>query len=219
MTVSRMSRVSALVACCVLLSPVNVLGAAGVDIAPVSPVAVTVGKPEPLSAETCHCIVIPALTPVELEIMAPVGSKTSGNGDHFPIRLAKSVVIDGVEVLPAGLTGTGEVVHAKPSGGGGGGGELVLAARYLEMANGRVRLRSMRVSSVGKDQTGLALASSYAIGIFAMAVKGKNTEIPAGTLAEAKVAEALAVARPPTAVATASINGADAGVPPANIQK
>lgn len=151
--------------------------------------------PTSITDANCHCITVPALTPVELEILAPVGSKLSKNGDTFPIRLTKPVIFGGREVLPAGLPGMGEVVHAKPSGGGGGGGELVLAARYLEMANGRIRLRSMRVSSVGRDQTGLALASAYAIGPFAMMVKGKNTEIPPGTLAEAKIAEDFLVAQ------------------------
>lgn len=168
----------------------------------------------PLAAD-CHCTVVPALTPIEIEIMAPVGSKLSKTGETFPIRLAQAVRIGDREILPAGLTGMGEVVHAKASGGGGSGGELVLAARYLDMANGRIKLRSMRMASVGKDQTGLAIATAMAVGIFGMAVKGKNTEIPAGTIALAKIAQDFAIADTgaPAIAASPAVPAAARGLP------
>jgi|GEM_PF-6422904 len=71
---------------------------------------------------------IPALTEVRLEILSDLGSKISKTGELFPIRLAKPIVIDGAERVPAGAEGQGEVVWAKKSGGSGASGELVLAA-------------------------------------------------------------------------------------------
>jgi len=181
--------------CAAISVGVNASQPAGLPVATVTGApapAVVANVSVPQAPEAASPTVL-ALTPVVVEIMSPVGSKTSKTGDTFPILLVNPVMVNGVELLPAGLTGLGEVVHAKKSGAGGGAGELVLAARYVECAGRKVALRSMRLSSVGTDQTTLAMASAYALGIFAMAVKGKNTEIAAGTYADAKIAADFAV--------------------------
>lgn len=136
-------------------------------------------------------MIIPALTVVSIEILATIGSKTSTTGETFPLRLAQPIIIDGKEVVPAGVTGMGEIIHAKKSGGSGAGGELVLAARYLDLDGRRLRLRSMQVSAAGKDQMELALLSAQAIGPIAFAITGKNIEIAKGRIAAAKTAEAF----------------------------
>lgn len=143
-------------------------------------------------------LVIPALTTVALEMLDTISSATSHTGDSFALRLSKPIVVDGVEVVPAGATGVGEVVHAKKSGGSGAAGELIAAARYLDVDGRRLRLRSMQVATTGRDQTELAMISAQAISFFAFAVRGKNTEIPKGLHVTAKVAEAFAVTVPPT---------------------
>ena len=141
----------------------------------------------------CGCVIVPALTIVDIEILAPLSSATSRDGDIFPIRLASPIHMDGREVISAGATGIGEVIHAQKSGMGGGGGELLLAARYLDVNGSRLRLRSFRAGRYGKNQTGTALVTSVLAGPFGLAVKGKNTEFAAGSIAEAKVAEAFSV--------------------------
>lgn len=154
------------------------------------------------TAAPCDCVVVPALTTVDIEILALLSSATSKDGDTFPIRLASPIVVEGREVVPAAVTGIGEVIHAQKSGMGGGGGELLLAARYLDVDGRRLRLRSFRAARYGKNQTGAALATSIAFGVFGLAVKGKNTQIAVGTMAEAKVAEAFSIpasALPPPA--------------------
>lgn len=57
--------------------------------------------------------IIPALTPVSLRIEQELGSKISHSGDAFRISLALPIVIEGTELVPAGVEGLGEVVHAK----------------------------------------------------------------------------------------------------------
>ena len=145
------------------------------------------------SAPTCDCIVIPALTLVDIEILEPLSSTTSKDGDVFPIRLSSPIFVNGRMVVPAGITGTGQVIHAQKSGMGGGGGELLLAARYLDFDGRRLRLRSFRASRYGKSQTDTAIVTSLLAGPFGPAVKGKNTEFAAGSVAEAKIAEAFEV--------------------------
>ncbi|MCW3845781.1 hypothetical protein OF829_00910 [Sphingomonas sp. LB-2] len=155
------------------------------------------------AADPCtDCITIPALTVVTVEIMVDLGSKISKSGDTFPIRLAAPIVVNGVEIVPAGVTGMGEVIHAKRSGGSGAAGELVLAARYLEVDGRRLRLRSMNLSANGRSNINTAFAIS-AVGppVVGFLIKGKQANVPAGTIADAKTAEAFSMVPMPAATA------------------
>jgi hypothetical protein len=151
----------------------------------------------PVAGPDCNAaLVIPALTPVRLELLAPLGSKISKSGDSFPIRLAEPLVIDGTRRLPAGVAGMGEVVHAKKAGGSGAPGELVLAARYLEVCGRRLRLRSMHLSPTGTSSMNTvnalnvaSAASPLPIGLLGFAIHGGQVTVPTGTIADAKTAE------------------------------
>lgn len=134
-------------------------------------------------------VLIPALTPVSLEILADIGSETSTSGDRFPLRLAKPILVDGEEAIPAGTAGMGEVVHAKKRGGSGAGGELIVAARYLEFDGRQLPLRSMRVAVIGLDQMEKAQVMTALVGVFGMSVEGRDVEIRSGRLADAKTAQ------------------------------
>lgn len=141
-------------------------------------------------------ITIPALTRVEIEIEAEIGSNTSKSGDKFPLRLATPLIADGREAIPAGVSGMGEVVHAKKSGAAGAAGELVLAARYLEVDGRRLKLRSLRLVPVGRNFTQAAGAAAQGISFFAFLIKGGQAVVPPGTVVEAKTAEAFTLAAP-----------------------
>lgn len=151
----------------------------------------------PPAAEGVLCIA--PLTPVKLVIRTHLGSKISTSGQTFVIELAEPIVVDGKVLVPAGTTGQGEVVHAKKSGGSGASGELVLAARYLDLGERRLRLRSMNFAQAGKDSIGtvntmnvasVAVPGLSLIGFF---VKGKGIDVPEGTLAVAKTAEPFVI--------------------------
>jgi len=160
-----------------------------IEAAPLAPANVAVA---PVCAD---CVTIPALTPIRIELLAEMGSKLSKTGQMFPIKLAYPIMIDGKTIVPAGVTGMGEVIFAKGSGGGGAGGELVLAARYLDIGDKRLRLRSLVVNGNGKSRIDSANTVGIAIsGIAAMFMKGKQSLIPAGTIADAKTAEAFSIA-------------------------
>lgn len=185
--------------------------AAGVAV----PSADTAAQPPPAvvpAAEPCtDCITIPALTVVTVEIMVDLGSKISKSGDTFPIRLAAPIIVDGREVVPVGTMGMGEVVHAKKSGGSGAAGELVLAARYLDVDGRRLQLRSMKVAVNGRSNVNTvntiniaSAASPLPIGIVGFIIKGKQANVPAGTVADAKTAESFSLAPPPV-VASAPV--------------
>ena len=164
---------------------------------------------------TAGSLVIPALTPVMIAIVAPLGSKISRTGDSFPIRLEAPIMVDGKEAVPAGAIGIGEVVHAKKSGGMGAAGELVLAARYLEVNGQRLLLRSMNLSSTAKSNIDTvnalnvgSAASPIPFGLVGFFISGGQITVPPGAIAQAKTRESFTV---PTSAGTTS-----AAAPPAN---
>lgn len=142
-------------------------------------------------------------TAVTIEILDPLNSALLKRGDKFRLRLAEPVLAEGKPVLAAGVEGMGEIVHAEKSRSGGKAGELLIAARYLETSGTQVPLRGLKLGGRGKDNTNAAMATAFAVGPFALFVRGREIVIPAGTLAQAKIAQELRLpaqsdAQPPT---------------------
>jgi hypothetical protein len=156
------------------------------------------------AAAPSGCCTIPARTLLEIEIVDRVSSKLNRPGDRFAIRLAEPVLVDGNLLIPAGIRGEGEVVHAAKGGAGGKGGELILAARFLDLDGVRIPLRSFRYGpSQGHDKTKTVNTMNVAAAAFVPAlafaglfISGGNVDIPAGTRANAQTAEQLAIAPP-----------------------
>lgn len=130
-------------------------------------------------------------TAVTIEILEPLNSALLKRGDKFRLRLAEPVLVEGKPVLASGVEGVGEIVHAEKSRSGGKAGELLIAARYLETSGTQVPLRGLKVGGRGKDNTNAAMATAFAVGPFALFVRGREIVIPAGTLAQAKIAQEL----------------------------
>jgi hypothetical protein len=157
--------------------------------------------PEPAAVAAAPCCAIAAMTEVEIEVAERVTSRISRQGQHFAIRLAEPILVDGRLVVPAGTPGLGEVVHSAKAGGAGKAGELILAARYLELDGQRIPLRSFRYGRrQGKDKTSavntgnmVAAAVLPAASLVGFLVKGGEVDIPAGTRASAKVSAATSL--------------------------
>ncbi len=152
---------------------------------------------EPVVAEAAPapCCTIPALTPIDLEIMATMNSQANHIGEHFPFRLASPIVVDGKTIVPAGAMGSGDVVHAAKSRFGGKPGEMILAARYIEHNGIRIPLRSLRAGAgQGKDNGDTAAAVAIAVsGVLSMFITGGEVNVPSGTIMNAKVSAATLV--------------------------
>lgn len=145
-----------------------------------------------MATAAVDCCRAPAGTIVEIEIAQPLSSGQQKRGDRFPIRLHAPLRAGQSVLIPAGVEGIGEVVHAEPSRGGGKPGEMLLAARYLEHDGRQVLLRAFKLGGRGGDNSGAALGASFAIGPFALFIHGNEIEIPAGTIATAKLAQDVA---------------------------
>lgn len=142
----------------------------------------------PESSIAIACCRIADGTAVTLEILEPLNSALVKRGDKFRLRLADPVSIDGNDVLAPGIEGVGEIIHAEKSRSGGKPGELLLAARFLQHSDTQIPLRGLKLGGKGKDNTNAAMATAFAIGPLALFVHGREIVIPAGTLAQAKIA-------------------------------
>lgn len=143
---------------------------------------------------SCHCL--PAGAVIELRLTEAIHSAHRKSGEAFAFEVHAAAALEGIEVIPAGTPGVGEVVHADRSRSGGKPGELLLAARHLQLGERRIALRGLKLGGAGADKAGAALAASFVIGPFALFMRGKEIEIPAGTVVEAKLAEAVALPVP-----------------------
>ena len=179
------------------------------EVVAIEPVVAGEVMAEPVEVAPAS-VTIPKLTQIVIEILDPLGSKTSKSLESYRIRLAEPIVVEGVELVPAGAEGQGEVVHAKKAGGMGAAGELVLAARWLDVGGTQMRLRSMELLEIeqGKDRTGTvntlnvaSAASPIPIGLIGFFIGGGNIEIPAGAFASAKLAADFEIAAPQLAAA------------------
>jgi hypothetical protein len=139
------------------------------------------------------CCLIAAGTPVEVELISPVSTKTQKTGDKFAFRLAAPVIVDGRIALRAGMPGVGEVIEAAQPGLGGKPAKLILAARYLEQGPTHVDLDGMQLSSAGQGHAGEANALGLTgiafgpLGLIGFAVKGGDASFPRGAKAVAQV--------------------------------
>lgn len=150
---------------------------------------------DPVTAPvTSACCRIADGTLLTLEIMEPLDSSRVLRGDKFRIRLAEPLSVGDNIFLDAGIEGVGEIVHAEKSRSGGKGGELLIAARYLDNNGTHVNLRGLKLGGKGKDSTGAALAVAFALGPVGFFVHGREIIIPAGTLAQAKISQEMALA-------------------------
>ena len=134
---------------------------------------------------------LPAGTPVEVALVAPLSSSATRVGERFALRLAAPIVQDGVLVASEGAPGGGEVIDVAKAGRGGKQGKLNIAARFLDLNGQRVRIRGMTLIGSGQSQVDLAtgmLIVPYGA-LAAVFIKGGDIEIPAGTRATVRLVE------------------------------
>jgi hypothetical protein len=141
--------------------------------------------------------ILPAMTSLDIEIVDPLNSKTSLIGTFFDIRLAEPVMDNGTVIIPAGISGKGEVIHSAKARAAGKAGELIIAARYLDYYGTRIPLRSFKYgTSTGKSNRDGALIAGAAIATpLVLIISGGNVDIPAGTKANAKTSAEIVITK------------------------
>lgn len=159
------------------------------------------------SATVAGCACIPAGTIVDLEILETLNSAQHKRGDRFRMKLSAPVEIEGATALLAETPAVGEIVHASPGRGGGKPGELLIAARFVDDGERQVPLRGLKLGVSGKSTAGLAFGVAMAAGPlapFALFIRGREIEIPSGTLVHARLAADVPLAAEPPPAADVS---------------
>jgi hypothetical protein len=144
------------------------------------------------SLATAH---LPAGTELEVELVNGASSKTNALGDRVAIRLAAPIIKDGAVIVAAGALGEVEVIDIAKSGMGGKQGKLIIAARHVDLNGQRVRVRGMSLMASGESQVGMAtgaLIVPYAAPLV-FVIRGGDIEIPAGSRAKVRLAQAYDV--------------------------
>lgn len=131
--------------------------------------------------------VVPNGTPIVVEIVNLVTTRTAMRDDMFDLKLAEPVMLNGTAVIPAGTPGKGQVVDASKPGMGGKPGKLVLAGRYLDLNGRKVPIKALNLNLTSRDASGQAVAVGMAVGIIGLAVQGGQMEVPPGTKGHAKL--------------------------------
>jgi hypothetical protein len=140
---------------------------------------------------------------INIVLTQVLSSKTAKKGDRFTFKLAAPVTVDGVELIPAGTPGEGEVIDASHAGLAGKAGEIVVAARFLQLGDRRIALRGMKLGGAGTDNTDVVLAASFAVGVVSVLIQGGNVTYPEGYPATAKLNEDVAAPAAPEPSAAA----------------
>jgi hypothetical protein len=128
-------------------------------------------------------------TPVKLELLHKLDSKTAKNGDEIQFAVVNDVVVGGVTVLRRGSPVTGIVTQGEASKGFGRPGKLNFTVNDIGLGNGDkvpVRAFNRRGEDVSKGQIAGATAVAYAVGgvplvlVFALS-HGPDPTFPRGT--------------------------------------
>jgi hypothetical protein len=159
----------------------------------------------PSASSSAVAMTVPVGTIIEVQIVDTMSSKIAKQGETFALRLAKPIQVGGQILIPAGALGAGEVIDSQKGGFGGAAGKLVLSARYIEVNGARMPIRAMRIGVAGDDYVKTAITIGFISPISSLFVTGGNVEVPAGTVAGAKVAADFVVPPASPSVPTATI--------------
>lgn len=152
-------------------------------------------------------VVIPDGTEVTLRLVETLDSATASMEDIVRFEVDHDVVVDGVKVIARGAPGRGRVTRAQHRRSFGRKGKLDFAIEVVEAVDGsNVRLRASRELR-GKDLHGTAAVVTILTGPFGILVKGREVEVPAGTLYTIYIDGERKVSPPPADAGAATAGG------------
>jgi hypothetical protein len=166
-------------------------------------------------------VTIPAGTSISVKLLNSLASNTSKVEDPVKGSIARAVVVSGVTVVPAGASITGSVVQAKESGRVKGRAALAFRFDRLIVGDETMRIRTASVAREAAADTkgdlkkgGLGAGAGAIVGGIlgggkgaviggvaggagtVMATKGKEVQLPAGTVVSVLLQDPLTVAVP-----------------------
>ncbi len=151
-------------------------------------------------------------TVVTLKLAEEIDSYNAEQGEIVKMELFIDVVVEDESVAKTGVNAFGKIAHARKAGMFGRGAVVELEAGYLQTIDGQmIPLKGAKLKKSGKSRKGLAISLSVlvpAIGLAASSppmiifaatgfiIKGKDVEIPSGTIMTAKIASDIEISIP-----------------------
>ena len=135
------------------------------------------------SRPTTTTLTLPVGTPVALETVVPLSSRTSVKGDLVPLRVAENILSAGVVVIPRGTEAVGQIADARAKGAMGMSGRLLVRPLYLRASGSVVRLTGQ--VSEHASVTGGAVLGTVVLRM--PAFTGRSAVVPAGTRFEGAI--------------------------------
>ena len=167
---------------------------------------------------------VPSGTELVLTLETAVSSETAKSDQPVRAKIAKPVVVAGMEVIPAGATVTGAVVSAERAGRVKGRASVALRFNEVIVMNTPYRITTERIAreaeaTKGEDaaKIGIATGVGTAIGAIAggkkgaaigagvgggagtgavLATRGKEVTIPAGATLRTTITETVRITMP-----------------------
>jgi hypothetical protein len=160
-------------------SPNSANSSGGNSAAPGGPAAATEPAPAPPPP-----MVFDAGTTITVTLDQSLSSETSSAGDRFDASLARPLMENGQEVVPAGARVSGEVTGAKSAGRFKGSAELVVTLKSIAVQGRSYPIHTTAITKAGKgrgERTGIGVGGGAAAGaiIGAIAGGGKGAAIGA----------------------------------------
>lgn len=135
---------------------------------------------------------LPIGTPVALETVGELSSRSQVKGDMIPLRVASDVLVQGTLMVRAGTEAVGQVVDAQAKGAMGMSGRIVIRPLYAK-AGGRIIRLSGQSTNAGSVTAGAVLGTvALAMPVFT----GRSATIPAGTKFTAMVEKTVRLTPP-----------------------
>lgn len=141
--------------------------------------------PAVLAQSAAEAILVPDDTEVVLRLSEPLSSRTSYAGDIVRFVLDDDLRVAGVLVAQKGDRATGTVLEVNRSGFIGSAGNLSLRINHVSVGDTKLPLRGWRFRE-GDSKAGLSLGLALVTPL-GLLKKGKDTQIPEGTLFRAFV--------------------------------
>jgi hypothetical protein len=153
--------------------------------------------PQPVTAvetPTTAAFTLPAGTPIDLVFVEAVDSKANKVGDIIHMKVADDIQSEGVVIVPAGTPVSAEVIHAARARAGGKPGELIISARFIQLADRQIALKGFKFGTSGTGKSAVTesyVAAAVVAPVLALFIAGGEKHAGIGTRAFAKLKDDL----------------------------
>lgn len=132
---------------------------------------------------------IPQGTSFQLELVDPISSKKSKEGQTFRLKMIENIMINGVVVIPKDQEVTGRITKSRKNGLFGRKGRLEFSIPSVKTVNGIEVPLGASVAGVGHSDGGAVAVAALVTVVGGLFMKGTNVYYEPGQIFEVSVAK------------------------------